>query len=514
MEKKIFCIFALALTMGLNSCDDYLTQASPDELTSQSFWRDAADVESALASAYSQMYLMDYTSDMWTFSEVNWPVLGYRGDDVIMGNDAMNYSDWVDLYNFTYTNGNSQFTNLWRHYYTGVSFCNQILDKTEAMTESQLSGSDKKRLQAEAHFLRGYYDMILLLNWERIIVRDHYITSGEASALDKEVSPRPEAWDFIIKDFKEAAEGLPQEWDADNAGRATSGAAYAYMGWAYLTRAYEEPDKKSTYLQAANDAFDGVKGYELSPDFYALFNGGHKNSKESIFELQFSFNDANGALYRTQAHRWIGCSELMGWDEILPSKSLMAEFMKEGKISMKKDYDSRLYATVFFQCDYFNDGTGKVYGQNYDDVFQNDDGPYNRPAFRKFMPATFEELSLSSTAINIPLMRYANVMLMKAEALNGLGQTTQAIPLINEVRRVHGDMPPMTGTSATDVQKQIEHEREIEFPLENFRWYDLRRWGKTAQVLSAVGRSGYTEDKSFYPIPQTELNSNGALKNK
>lgn len=204
----------------------------------------------------------------------------------------------------------------------------------------------------------------------------------------------------------------------------------------------------------------------------------------------------------------------MGWDEILPSKSLMAEFMKEGKISMKKDYDSRLYATVFFQCDYFNDGTGKVYGQNYDDVFQNDDGPYNRPAFRKFMPATFEELSLSSTAINIPLMRYANVMLMKAEALNGLGQTTQAIPLINEVRRVHGDMPPMTGTSATDVQKQIEHEREIEFPLENFRWYDLRRWGKTAQVLSAVGRSGYTEDKSFYPIPQTELNSNGALKNK
>lgn len=514
MKKTIFCFFAFALAMSLNSCDDYLTQASPDELTSQSFWRNATDVESAMASAYSQMYLMDYTSDMWTFSEVNWPVLAYRGDDVVMGNDAMNYPNWVDLYNFTYTNGNSQFSNLWSHYYTGISFCNQIIDKTEAMTESQISSSDKSRLQAEAHFLRGYYHMILLLNWEKIIVRDHYITSGEASALDKDVSPRPETWDLIIKDFKEAADGLPQEWDSNNLGRATSGAAYAYMGWACLTRAYEESGQKNAFLQAAVDAFDHVKGYELVPDFLSLFNGTQKNSRESVFELQFSFNDTNGALYRTQMHRWIGCSELMGWDEILPSKSLMAEFMKEGKTSVKGNYDSRLYASVFFQCDYFNDGMGKVYGQDYDDVFQNDNGPYNRPAFRKFMPATLEALSLSSTAMNIPLMRYANVMLMKAEALNELGQSGQATTLINEVRRVHGDMPPMAGTSQAEVQKQIEHEREIEFPLENFRWYDLRRWGKIASALSEAGRGGYTEDKSFYPIPQTELNSNGALKNK
>ena len=78
-------------------------------------------------------------------------------------------------------------------------------------------------------------------------------------------------------------------------------------------------------------------------------------------------------------------------------------------------------------------------------------------------------------------MRYANVLLMKAEALNEQGHPEQAIPLINEVRSVHGDMPPMTGTSQEAVRAQIEHERMIEFPLENYRWYDLRRWANCPQ---------------------------------
>lgn len=512
MKKTIYLFLALALTFGLTACDGYLTQTPPDQLTSRSYWRNASDVESAMASAYSQMYLMDYTSDMWTFAEVNWPVLGYRGDDVNMGNDAMNYPNWVDLYNFTYTNGNSQFTTFWNHMYTGVSFCNEIIDKAGAMGDDKISAGARDSLIAEAHFLRGYYDMMLLLNWKQIIIRDRYITSGEASALDKGLSSRPEAWESIIADFKEAAAKLPQQWGSGNTGRATRGAAYAYMGWAWLTRAYEEPENKAADLKAAVDAFNEVKGYQLVSDFGDMFNGTLKNSKESIFELQYSFNDANGALYRTQVHRWIGCSELWGWDEILPSKTLLAEYEKEGKTSTKGDYDSRLYATIFFQCPYFNDGTGKVYGYDYDDWFQNNGVAYNRPAFRKLMPATYEALSLRSTAINLPLMRYANVLLMKAEALNLLGNQSGAISLINEVRNVHGDMPAMKGTTEAEVRAQIEHERELEFPLENMRWYDLRRWGKTAEVLKAARRSGYSADKDFYPIPQTELNDNGALK--
>ncbi len=69
----------------------------------------------------------------------------------------------------------------------------------------------------------------------------------------------------------------------------------------------------------------------------------------------------------------------------------------------------------------------------------------------------------------------------------------------------------MTGSSKDDVQAQIEHERMIEFPLENYRWYDLRRWNKTAAALKAADRDGFDDSKLFYPVPQTEYNSNAML---
>lgn len=182
--------------------------------------------------------------------------------------------------------------------------------------------------------------------------------------------------------------------------------------------------------------------------------------------------------------------------------------MKEGKIATTGRYDSRLYETLFFKCDYYNDGNGRVYGKNYDDWFATP-----RPAFRKFMPADLEGLSNNYCAINIPLMRYANVLLMKAEVLNEQGHPEQAIPLINQVRSVHGDMPAMKGKTQNEVRAQIEHERMIEFPLENWRWYDLRRWGKLASTLAAAGRAGFTEEKNaFYPVPLTEINANNQIQ--
>ncbi len=97
---------------------------------------------------------------------------------------------------------------------------------------------------------------------------------------------------------------------------------------------------------------------------------------------------------------------------------------------------------------------------------------------------------------------------MQAEALNELGRPAEAIPYINKVRS-RADMPAMTGTTSADVKAQIEHERIIEFPLENYRFYDLRRWGKTKAALDAVGRTGFDASKNnFYPIPLTEVQAN------
>ena len=311
-----------------------------------------------------------------------------------------------------------------------------MIEKVAEIPDESINPVIRTQIVNEAHFLRAYYHLKLILNWKEIIIRDKYITNQ--ADLSKPLSSREDAWNFIIEDFKTAT-ALPASYDADNIGRATCGAANAYLGFAYLTCAYEQPEKKTEYLAAALEALNKVQGYELVKQFASMFDASNKNSKESIFELQTSMSTANGASYRTQLHRWIGVSELWGWDEILPSQKLMNEYMKEGENATTGRYDSRLYETIFFQCDYYNDGSGRVYGYEYNDWFSNEDEngnyiPYNRPAFRKFMPTDYEALSNNRCAINVPLMRYANVLLMKAEVLNEQGHPEQAIPLINQIR--------------------------------------------------------------------------------
>ena len=510
MKKYIYTAGLLFSMFCTTSCEDYLTVESPDQLTSGSFWRNESDAQAGIAAAYSQL---EYYINTWDFAEIKWPVEAYREDIIEMGNDARNYPNWVELYNYTYTNGNSQISSYWANNYRGASFSNQAIEKVSQIPDENIDSNIKAQIVNEGYFLRAYYHLKLILNWKEIIIRDKYITNQ--ADLSKGLSSRHEAWDFITEDLKRAT-ALPASYDADNVGRATSGAAYAYLGFIYLTRAYEEPANKTEYLRLAIEALNKVQGYELEKKFSSMFDASNKNSKESVFELQTSMNTANGANYRTQLHRWIGVQELWGWDEILPSTALMNAYMKEGEVATTGRYDSRLYESVFFQCDYFNDGTGRVYGFNYNDWFGNKDEngnwvPYNRPAFRKFMPTDYESLSNNRCAINIPLMRYGNVLLMKAEAYNEQGQTSQAIQLINEIRAVHGDMPPMTGSSQEEVRQQIEHERMIEFPLENWRWYDLRRWGKLKSTLEEVGRTFNEDRNSFYPVPLTEINTNDQL---
>lgn len=499
--KKIIYISVLLISTVCTSCEDFLSVESPDQLTSDSFWRNETDAQAGISAVYSQL---ENSLDTWEFAEIKWPVEAYREDIIELGKDAMNYPNWVELAKYTYTNGNSQITSYWKNNYRGISFANQVIEKVPQIPAGEIDENIRTQIINEAYFLRAYYHLKLLLNWEKIIIQDSYIDNEEE--LDKDVSERDKAWEFIIGDFTKAT-ALPESYSSENIGRATKGAAYAYLGFSEMTRAYENSMNKEGF-EAALKALENVKGYSLEDNFVSMFNGTNKNCSESIFELQFSLSTANGADYSTQLHRWIGCNELMGWDEIRPSEILINEFKKEGTTSFDGLYDQRYYETLFTKCEYFNDNTGKVYGKNYDDWFTTD---FN--AFRKFMPADIEGLENSRCAINIPLMRYSNVLLMKAEILNLLDRGQEGLIFINEVREKHGKMPAVNLTKKEDIQSQIEHERILEFVLENWRWYDLRRWGKLSSAIEKTGRDNFDEKKhSFYPIPLTEINSNNKLQ--
>ena len=215
MKKLIHIASICFASLFISSCEDYLTVSSPDQLTSESFWRDQSDAEAGISAAYSQL---EYYIDTWEFAEVKWPVEAYREDIVEMGNDARNYPNWVELYNFTYTNGNSQFSSYWSNNYKGASFANQVIEKVAEIPDESINPVIRTQIVNEAHFLRAYYHLKLILNWKEIIIRDKYITNQ--ADLSKPLSSREDAWNFIIEDFKTAT-ALPASYDADNIGRAT-----------------------------------------------------------------------------------------------------------------------------------------------------------------------------------------------------------------------------------------------------------------------------------------------------
>lgn len=502
--KNIILTTTVLLALACTACEDFLTVESPDQLTSEKFWRNQTDAESGLAAAYSKL---EHSDDTWGFAEVRWPVEAYREDLIDPGADAMNYLNWVELSNFTYTNGNSQFNAYWKNIYRGINYANQVIEKVPTIGADNIDETARAQILNEAYFLRGYYHMKLILNWEQVINRDFYIVTASVEELSGELATRVATWDLIISDLTKAKE-LPTTLSTDQVGRATKGAANAYLGFAFLTRAYEETGSKQDFLTKALAHFDDVKGYSLVKDFRGMFDGTNQNSSEVVFELQFTMNSANGANYKTQMHKWLASSELGGWDEILPTQKLINAYKKEGQIATTGRYDTRAYETLFFDDPYFNGTEDNVYGYAYKDIF----GDGGRAVFRKLLPATLDEMNASRVGYNIPLMRYANVLLMKAEVLNELGRGSEAIPYINEIRDTHGDMPPVNPTTKEAIHAQIEHERILEFPLENLRFYDLRRWGTASDALHGVGRKNFDKAKhSFYPIPLTEINANDKL---
>ncbi|RXQ94542.1 RagB/SusD family nutrient uptake outer membrane protein [Ancylomarina salipaludis] len=510
MNRYIY-LFFICIGLSFSACDeDYLDVKSPDQLTGESFWRNESDAEAGLAAAYSQL---ECATSYWGFAEIKFTVELFPSDLIKLGNDALNYEDWFSIFNFNTTAGNTQTTQYWNIHYKGINYANQVIEKVGEMTEEQINTSAKDRILAEAHFLRGYYHLKLLLNWEKIILRDAYPKG--LSGIDKGVSERTECWDFIIKDFETAAIHLPENNSIENMGRATKWTALAFLGKANLFCASETNSDPAKYYKAAKTAFEPIvakKGDNLETSFISMFDGTNQNSDEALFELQLSTNTDNGSWFKFPYHRWLKPAGLGGWDEIAGSDFLLQEFKKEGKTAIDGRFDHRLYETLFFDDEYFNDAANpRVYSYTYKEWWDYNGIPYDKTGFRKYLPKSEDEFYSTAIGNNIPLLRYADVLLMYAETLNELDETSAAIPHINVVRARAG-MPAMTGSSKSDVTKQIEHERICELAMEGSRFHDLRRWGKLNATMADHGRTGVSDATHFFPIPESEINSNNAIE--
>ena len=508
--KKITHILIPFLTLIVlaTSCKkDLLNQNAPDQLTTGNFYTSTEKALSGLSAAYSQ--LEGFVA--WdNFVEARSVREFYREDFVLPGDDAYNYSWWMDHYNFKFTSGNYAIDLLWKDNYRGINFANQVLENVAAMPAETIDEPARKQILAEAKFLRAYYHFKLLTNFEKIIIRDKVPKSE--SDLPKTLSERKDVYELIIADLKAAQPDLPMKSKrpASELGRVTKGAADAYLGKVLLYRAGEEPANAASYLVEAATAFNNIVAsgeYTIEPNYVGMFNGTIKNGTESVFELQQTADASNGAVYRSYLADWVAPSELGGYGEIYGTQRLLNEMKKEGKVATGNLYDPRLYGTMLFEDPYYNDPANpRVYGSTYNEIFENGSGI---SAFKKWVPSDIGRLG-RSLAINMPLMRYADVLLMYAEVLNNQDKQAGAMIEINKLRTKRG-MPALNLTTKSQVLDQIIHERVMEFTLEGSRFYDLRRWGLLEQNMKAADRS-FSADKAFYPLPLKETINNPLAK--
>ena len=489
--KKIFIMaLNIALAGSMCSCSDFLDREPKNTVDPETTVDEDVAVSMANACYRTLQSSNMYNQRLWTLDIV-------AGNSIVGAGGGTDGIETVQASNFTTQSDNGMALYMWRSPWVGIGQCNILINALEDKNPEK--GTILGRSLGEAYFLRAHYYFILVRLYGGVPLRLKPFNPGESTDIAR--ASVDEVYKQIIEDTNRAAELLPakSQLDDDNLGRATKDAAYTMLADIYLTLA---PDNNEYYQKVVSLCDDVTAlGYDLSQCTYeSNFDATINNGPESIFEVQFSGNTEYDFWGNNPQSSWLSTfmgprnsnfvAGSYGWNQ--PTEEFMSQY-EEG--------DKRKDLTVLYDgCPDFD---GMTYKSSYSTTGYN---------VRKFLVSKSVSPEYNTNPANFVVYRYADVLLMKAEALNNLGKTEQAIPLINEVRKVHGNMPPMQGTSQAAVQAQIEHERMIEFPLENFRWYDLRRWGKTAEALKAAGRTGFDNSRLFYPIPLTEENSNPLAK--
>ncbi|MBG6234778.1 tetratricopeptide (TPR) repeat protein [Pedobacter sp. CAN_A7] len=498
--KKIIIIFCVAAMLG--ACKkSVLELQNPNQITTEIFWKSEADVQSALAATYGLLRDVD-----GGFYGVRGIELGNgRGDDFFIRNDV---ADLYRLSTFTNNADNGTANSLWNTSYRAIFRANQILENVEKVT---LEGTKLQEYIAEAKFLRGLNYFILAINFGDVpLVLE---TAKDTEGYFKEKSPEAEIWQQVIADFTAAGTDLPQSYPATWVGRATKGAGLAYLGKAYLyTKDYAKAEETLKQVTAL--------GYQLMPEYGDNFIATRENNAESVFEIQlgdvggteaWGGENASQALGVTTAQEFAP-SEVGGWFEAGPTDKLFNAFQKEKTVS--GDFDPRMYATLVWNYE-----GATFYNRPFSDfnlVFGF------KSLFKKYQNYMQDnELSGSSGASNYTssnnerALRYADVLLMLAEALTMQGKTAEAYPYVKQIRD-RAKLPQLaTGLNQTQMMQEIMHQRMIEFARENQRFYDLKRWGTLATELAnsdKVGKQFFVPGKhELFPIPQGEINANQSI---
>lgn len=488
--KRIFTIVVLIASLVFTSCEDFLTEDVRGQLNVDTYYKSIEECESAVTSCYQAM-----TYGGWWQINTVWLLSEMCGDDAWMGNTSQSQSDYISLAHYQ-GNGasNGPISNFWQYRYKGILRCNIAIDRIAALETQETETRD--RLVAEARFLRGYYYFELVRNFGGVPLMTSFQMPEEVEGTERATAEA--VYKFIEDDLMAAAEILPQRSTAQ-VGHATRGAALGLLGKVYL---YQEK------WQAAHDVLKTVidEGeYQLLPDFGQVWNVDYDNSAESLLEIQYEYHPTlglGGALATVTGAR-NGPGD--GWSWCQPTANLEQAYIESGDTERLKWTIIKSGCTEIAGEDQFEDfiDASKALNkyQEYLDKYGWDPNCYIiNPADHKsariirkyFLPMKYRAqgdataYATDKSPLNHRILRYADVLLMYAEACNELGDDASARDALNQVRR-RAKLDDVTA-SGKALQSAIRLERRLELAFEQNRLYDIRRWTDTngKKVISNI----------------------------
>jgi hypothetical protein len=485
--KKYSLYITLALLIIFSGCKDFLDVEPQGKLTQENFPVTSADALLATNACYT-------TLREWNYHSGGFPILDIMSDDARKGSNPSDALSTVGPYNdFSFTPTQDGLDRWWTQLYVGIKRANVVIEK---VPDIAMDDALKSRYIAEAKFIRGlfYFDMVRAWGGVPIVTTtDPELNLTRAST--------EEVYSLILSDLKNAAENLPNrsEYESIDVGRATKGAANALLARVYLFRG--DFENAEIYAMAVINS----NQYNLEPNFIDANGINGNNGVESVFEigaLQVDGTSSGGNQYaNTQGVRG---TPNKGWGFNRPTENLRNSF---------ESGDPRVEGTIIDLGDVIDDieilGDASTPDETYEDGNLVEVECYNRKVWVPGVTTT------SNWGHHRRLIRYADVLLMAAEALNENNKPTDALVYLNMVReRARGGnediLPDITTTDVGELRNVIYRERRHELAMEGIRFWDLVRAGRAPQVL---GPLGFVEGKhELLPIPQSEIDiSQGKL---
>lgn len=474
------------VAVALVACTQDLNITNPNAPDTANFWRTEADAIAGLNATYGGL------EQRGTYQR--WLTFAYD----IRSDEGMSLSPWTELRQWNgFVQGDYNFEpsrEIWWHHYWTIFRANQVIAYVPAI---DMDAALRSRIVGEAKFIRAllYFNLVNLYGNVPLILAPPVPTDRPSN------STPAETYAQIETDLTDAAGVLPTSYGAGDLGRATRGAALAMLGKAQL--------QQRKWQQAATTLAQVVAmpQYNLMTNYADNFTDKFENNVESVFEVQFADeSQLSQGVAGLNIPRMVGaCKGATGVDpsycDGLPTRWYFNQFFPD--TLNRAVYDPRLDVTLFWN----RPGGMDVYGTPYTTRYG---ATSTATYFKKWGEYYVIQDQNWDNPINYRVIRFADVLLMYAEALNESGQTAAAIPFVQRVRTRAGAGTVPAGMNQAALRDYILHERLMELGLEQSRWLDLARHDMLTSALASNDAefTGFPSFKVLMPIPQNEIDLN------